>query len=162
MRYYVIAPDGQRYGPAEVSTLNEWAAEGRLLPTQMVEDETSGVRTAASSLEGLIFPAAAPSTPVTPPAGYSGGQPYQQHYARPGYAGDDGSKDMNQAWIFGVLGFFCCGLIFGILGLQAANRAQAKGHPSANAARILNIIVLVLWGLGLILNIGLMAFGSGR
>src|SRR5436190_963962 len=102
----------------------------------MVEEESSGVRSIASSVPGLVFP-----MPGQGQAAAAPGQAYQQ-YPRSAYAGDDGSADIKQAWIFGVLGLCCCGLIFGILGINAANRAAQKGHPQAQGAKILCIIDL--------------------
>ncbi len=149
MTYYVISGDGQRYGPADLATLNQWAKEGRLLPNQMVEDEASGIRIAATAVAGLVFPQQ--QTYQAPPAA---GQPYQQYHAYPRSSGIGygGQKDINKAWIFGVVGLFCCGIVFGILGIQAAKRAEDAGHPGATAPKILNIVVLILWGLGIVLR----------
>lgn len=61
---------------------------------------------------------------------------------------DDGQKDITQAFIFAVLSFLCCPLIFGILGILAANRAKTKGHPQAQVALILSIVGLIC-GIGL-------------
>ena len=85
MLYYVIAADGNKYGPADVPTLNQWAREGRLGPQTMLET-ADGMQIVASRLPGLIFPSAptdyasppqpqpfntGPSTPsVSPYAGY--------------------------------------------------------------------------------------------
>ena len=56
MRYFVIGDDGQKYGPADLDLLNSWITEGRLLPTQQLEDESSGLRLAAGAVQGLNFP----------------------------------------------------------------------------------------------------------
>ncbi|MEZ0326339.1 MAG: hypothetical protein ACAH95_10575 [Fimbriimonas sp.] len=136
MTYYVISGDGQRYGPADLATLNQWAIEGRLLANQMVEDESTGIRMAASSVPGLIFPQQAPT-----------GGGYQQ-YPRATASGYAGQSDITQAWVFGALGLCCCGFIFGILGLLAANRAERAGNPNATAPKIFNIAVIVIWVVG--------------
>lgn len=150
MKYFVIAPDGNKYGPADLATLNAWIAEGRLTPGQMLEDEL-GTRTPASAVPGLNFPsAAAPSAPQAPAPGATmyqpGQQPFNQapgYYPRgTGYVGDNGQSDLTQAYIFGALGIFCCGLIFPLLGISAANRAEAKGNPGAKGAKILCYIGL--------------------
>lgn len=45
--YYVIGSDGQRYGPADVDSLVQWAREGRLIPeTILVESGTEAQRRA--------------------------------------------------------------------------------------------------------------------
>lgn len=163
MRYYVIGPDGQRYGPADIPTLNQWAQENRLTANQLLEDETAGTRVMASSVEGLVFPIAAAPNYQQPPANYAGGQPYQPHYARPVYTGDDGSKDVTTAWVLGALTILCGCFLFPIFGLLSANKAKQKGHPGANAARIFNIVMICLSVLGnvySIINISRMSAGN--
>ncbi len=70
MGFYVVGEQGQKYGPADVATLNQWIVEGRLVSHTMLEDETSGGQ--ARSIGGswrLNFaptPAPPPSS-VTPP-----------------------------------------------------------------------------------------------
>jgi hypothetical protein len=82
MGYYVLGDQGQKYGPADVATLNQWVAEGRVLATSMLEDETSGTRMAASAVRGLQF--AAPN-PVLGNQGtqYQQPQQTQQPYQQP-------------------------------------------------------------------------------
>lgn len=80
MRYFVIAPDGQKYGPADVPTLNQWIREGRLNPQMMLEGE-DGSRMVATSVAGLMFPGA--PEPVVQPNPYAqppgpAANPYQQ------------------------------------------------------------------------------------
>lgn len=127
----------------------------------------------ASELPGLTLggPAAQPQPgPAAPQANpYSTppqGNPYTQQQPQPGpqnpyqqanyYRGGAGGgadpmaqKDVNNAWIGGVVGLLCCGP-FAIWGLTCANRAKAAGHPGANAAFIFNIVALVIW-LGLVI-----------
>ncbi len=153
MRYFVIGDDGQKYGPADVATLNSWITEGRLLPTQQLEDESSGLRIAASAVQGLTFPvpSAQPVPGGQPGASgnpYAAGQPYQQTYPRGGSAyGDDGSEDVKKAWIYAVLGFICC-LFLHIPALIYASKAQSKGNSGATAPKIFSIVILciqILW-----------------
>ncbi|MGV3618610.1 MAG: hypothetical protein ACO1SV_25080 [Fimbriimonas sp.] len=159
MRYYVLSDDGQKFGPADVQTLNQWIAENRLLPTQMLEEEASGARFAARSVPGLNFP---PPADATPPGGPYGaapgagpGQPQAGYYRPPGgttYSapGDDGSRDITPAWIlFGVGIFSCCcipwvGFLVPAAGVYFANRARQKGHPQGTTVFILNLIILVI------------------
>jgi len=145
VRYFVIGEDGQKYGPADVATLNGWIAEQRLTPTQQLEEEASGVRMAASAVQGLNFPVQAAQNP------YAGGQPYQSNYVRPGAVyGDDGSKDVTNAWLYVVAGFLCC-VLFQIGAIQSANKAQAKGNPNAAAPKIVAIVLLCLQGIGTVI-----------
>ena len=73
IKYFVIAADGQKYGPADVPTLNTWIAEGRLQPTTMLQEANSSVQVEAHGVPALKFtarPANAPppSAPAIPPA----------------------------------------------------------------------------------------------
>ena len=119
MRYFVIGDDGQKYGPADVLTLQAWVGEGRLLPNQQVEEEGSGIRMAAAAVNGLNFPDLAPPEPrmATPGPAYRGpaggaplppaGSPYEQPpTAR--YTGDNGANDVTLAWVFAILGLLLC------------------------------------------------------
>lgn len=196
MQYYVIAPDGQKYGPADVATLNQWAAEARLTPETQLEDTTTGARMSASAVPGITFPGAAPGfqqpqpQPQSPyqqpqqpyqqpqqpqqpyqqpqqpyqqpqqPGGYQQPQggyqpgPYSQppgsNYPRQGIAGDDGSGDVRNAWIFGAIGFLCCPIVFSTLGIYFAVQGKNKGNPSAQGAMIFCIVSLVA---GFIINL---------
>ena len=60
MGYYVLGDQGQKYGPADVATLNMWVGEGRVVPHTMLEDEVSGGQIAAASVPGLQFQVVAP------------------------------------------------------------------------------------------------------
>jgi hypothetical protein len=155
MRYFVIDANGTRYGPADLPTLNAWAREGRVLPNMMIEEESSGIRSVASTVAGLQFPMVNAPQPQQQ-AGYAG-------YTRPQYGPGSygGQSELNNAWIMGALGLLCCAPL-AIGGLINANKAIAMGHPSANGAKIFNIVVLVIWGIGLVVQIGLVASGGLR
>ncbi|MBV6458881.1 MAG: hypothetical protein HONBIEJF_02020 [Fimbriimonadaceae bacterium] len=56
MEYYVLGADGNKYGPADVPTLNTWAQEGRVLPTTLLEDFQTGQKLQASAVVGMQFP----------------------------------------------------------------------------------------------------------
>jgi hypothetical protein len=56
MQYYVIGPDGNRYGPADVPTLKLWVSENRLTPQTMLEDVSTAQRMPASAVDGLFPP----------------------------------------------------------------------------------------------------------
>lgn len=68
MKYYVIWPDGQKFGPADVDTLNQWIQEGRVTPTTELESVATMARLSAASVPGLVFgaPAASSETPEMP------------------------------------------------------------------------------------------------
>lgn len=177
MRYFVINPDGQRYGPADLATLQQWANEGRVVATTALEEEATGTRTQASAVPGLMLgggqppnanPYAAPSNPYSAGTPYGDasqqnqGNPYAQsggYYrpsAQPGYnsAYDPMiQKEINNAWIGGAVGLVCCGP-FAIWGLVCANKARAAGHPGAQAPYIFNIVAIVIWVLLFIFRVG--------
>ena len=74
------------------------------------------------------------------------------------------AKDARNALIFGIIGIFCFGFIFGFLAIRKANEAleninlyqvaQDK-RGLAIAGKVLGIIDIVLWILGLILRFAL-------
>lgn len=141
MQYYVIAPDGQKYGPADVPTLAQWAAEGRINPDTMLESAQDASRVPASNVPGII--AVAQSNPYAGQAQPTAFTTYQRPTG--GYTGgDDGQSDINKAWIFTALGFVCGCFPLSIAGIIFANNAKQKGNPGAQAPFIASIIVLVL------------------
>lgn len=110
-QFWIIAQDGQSYGPADEATLGQWAREGRLTINSTVQDAATNQRFQAGQVPSLaaIFgpqrPAAQPAyqQPVgyqqqqtaIPMTGYAAPQipqptyqqPMQQGYAQPiGYA----------------------------------------------------------------------------
>lgn len=146
MTYYVVAPDGQKYGPGDVVTLNQWAQQGRVLPTTVLEDASTGARFAASQVPGMIF-SAPPTSDFGQPSSY-------QQYPRTGYGvTDNGDGDYQKALIFGIIGLLCCPVVFSSIGIYFASLAQRKGHPKAQSIMTFCIISLVAGlVLGAILN----------
>jgi hypothetical protein len=137
MRYFVVGANGELFGPADMPTLNQWIAEGRLLPTTMVQEELGGARFAASMLQGLSFPQQ-----------QSAAYPRMGNVAMPTY--DNGAEEIKKAWIFGIVGFFCFGIILGPLGLYYAIKAKQKGNPQAVGAIVLCAIITGLSVLGFV------------
>jgi hypothetical protein len=83
--YFVLGEGGQKYGPADLATLNQWIGEGRLLPNTMLEDASSGVRSTAGAISGLNFAATAPATGYAPPSQV---RPVAPTYSAPTASGD--------------------------------------------------------------------------
>lgn len=137
MQYFVIAPDGQKYGPADVMTLNQWVQQNRVTPTTMLEDAATGAQIPASQVPGLVF--TAPPSNQNP---YNAAPGYPQ-YPRDGFSGDNGDGDVKKAWIFGTLGLLCCPLIFSSAGIYFASQGISKGHPQAKNAQIYCIVTLI-------------------
>ena len=129
MRYFVFGNNGEIYGPADIPTLNQWIAEGRLTPTSMIQEEFGGARFAASMLRELAF--ARPGETAYP----------RNPYAQPNY--DRGAQDVKMAWILGAVGLVCCALA-SPFGIYYAAVGKKKGHPSAIGAMVFCIIVTVL------------------
>lgn len=77
MRYFVVSLDGQKYGPADIPTLQQWIGEGRIMPSTYLEEEIGGARMQAGGVQALRFPVEpSMSPPVTT-------QPYQSVYTNP-------------------------------------------------------------------------------
>jgi len=163
VRYFVITPDGNRYGPADIATLNAWIADSRLVPDQMLEEEGTGMRLQAGQLPGLNF---AVTGPNLPPPNFGPGQTYQQYYTRPGLPPDDGKKDLQIAWICSacsMVGCCCClGVVGGVLGLVYAKQAEKKGVTNVTGPRVLSIIGLVLFSAYVVFQVVLMFQDDGR
>jgi hypothetical protein len=149
MNYFVIAQDGQKYGPADISTLNQWVIDARIIPTTMLEDAASGQRVQADQLPGLTFSS-------NPQPGYSQPNNSYAQYPRGGGYGpitprvDDGSKEFQLSWIFSIVGFLagpclCFGsMAFSIVAIVLGAQANKKGHPKGSLAIGLGIASLVL------------------
>ena len=142
MNYFVIAADGQKYGPADVPTLNQWAQEGRVLNTSMLEDAATGQRVAATSVAGINFQPSAQHAPnYGGPPNY--GQPNYQQVPGPYMGGDNGQDDITKVWVFCVLAFVCCSPL-GIAAIVYASKAQQKGHPQGQTAMIIAVVCTVV------------------
>lgn len=177
--YFVVGDGGSKYGPADVETLKQWAAENRLTPTTMLEDAATGVQLQASQVPDLFPPAqpviqqsapteapgspyATPSSPYqTPGAGPA--SPYQQNpysapmgtYPRGGPVGGE-SEAAKQAvmygWICFALGVVCCFLI-SPGAIYFGKKAKDEGHSQGQLIFILGIIWTCLGACGTIFYI---------
>lgn len=129
MRYFVFGNNGEIYGPADIPTLNQWIAEGRLLPTTMIQEELGGARFAASMLRELAF--ARPGETAYPRMPYG-----QVNY-------DNGASDVRMAWILGGVGLVCCAFA-SPFGIYYAAIGKKKGNPNAIGAMVFCIVVTLL------------------
>lgn len=146
MRYFVIADDGTKYGPADEPTLRQWISEGRLTPETWLEEEGSGQRMKAR----FVVP---PAQSTAPPSGPAPAAPVQSPYPRP-EAFDNGQKQITAGWVCAVLSLLCCPIGFGIAAIILANQARQKGHPGAQTLLIASIILLVVGiGAGVVFNL---------
>lgn len=53
MKWFVLHPNGHRYGPADEPELREWLAEKRAKPETEVEDAETGLRSTVAEVLGL-------------------------------------------------------------------------------------------------------------
>lgn len=145
MQYFVIANDGNQYGPAPVDTLEQWAAEGRIAPGTMLRDATNGQTVAASSIL-RSFAAVGAAAPVSAPPAYAAAplynaprqdysQPPSQYtssaYQRPTYSDSGVFWGVAIRCVLALVFFFFLhgiGLIFGGYALFYAIRAHGNGH----------------------------------
>jgi len=79
---WIVRVDGREYGPANIDTLREWKAEGRVLPVNEARRADAGLWTLAAKIPGLFElepPVTAPpqiesaSSPEVPPTLHSRG-----------------------------------------------------------------------------------------
>lgn len=146
-QYYVLWPDGQKFGPADVSTLQRWAVENRIGPATLLESAANGHHIRAADHPDLRSvlpvpysgPAAGPGPSVygnpgfnPPPGGFIPSNPAA------------GTAEVTTAWVLGALGLFCCGTYAAVGGIICGVIAHSKRQPNAMAAIIFNIVVLVL------------------
>ena len=60
---WIVRVQGTEYGPANIETLREWKAEGRLLPSNEARRADVDLWTTAADIPGLFsMPPAVPST----------------------------------------------------------------------------------------------------
>jgi hypothetical protein len=132
LRYFVHAPDGQQYGPADIPTINQWIVEGRVVPTTLLQPEGSTMRAAASTLDGLIW---------------AENQTFQA-YTPQGVS--TGRLELRASWVClaGSLVLCCLPIGFhvvaGLAGILFAVIAYRKGNQIALAALVLNLALLAL------------------
>lgn len=99
-----------------------------------------------------------PTTPPPPPGGYGG---------NPGYGAAPQNGMGTAALIFGILQFFCLGivgsilaLVLGKIGMDKADQGLANNRGVAKAGFVLGIIGLVLSAIALVVWIILIATGA--
>ena len=67
MQYLVIWSDGNKYGPADLALLNQWAADGRIFPDTELEPVDGSPKIKASMLAGLVIPGTSTTPAPTAP-----------------------------------------------------------------------------------------------
>ena len=144
-RFFVLWPDGQKFGPADLQTLQRWAVENRVGPATLLEDAQTGHHIRAGD-----HPALQQFLPIG--AHLSSGQQFRASNPSAGVA------EVRLAWALGLFSIFCCGLLASVAGLIVSAMALSKKQPTAVGALILNIVALAINLLGF----GVMAFMPDR
>jgi hypothetical protein len=133
--YFIHAVDGQVYGPVDLNGINQWIAEGRVVPTTLLQPENTQIRVAASTVTGLTWGA---------------GQTYQAYTPQ---KIDLGFNELRASWVcFGASVVLCCmsegfHLMAGFFGIATAVVAYRKGRMIALAPLLLNLILLSLFAM---------------
>ena len=150
MSFFVVDPaTGQRYGPADLPTLNVWISEGRVHAKTLIENAETRERCEATVLQGLQWQGPTPNLAAfrEPPkmGPHATGKPSEI----------PGQQDATNAWIYFALGFAVCSVIFLPMSVIAANKAAAQGNPSARLAKILSIILIVINVLAIVVGLAM-------
>lgn len=155
MAYYVLDDQGNRYGPADDLTLQEWVHQGRIDEKTVLENEESGVRLPAIQVPATAYALRRPVHPKTwadPPV------------LQPGAAGFAENVPNHMLKSIGALvagGIFCLpSVLFGLAALIHAARVDGfvrradyfNAEKSSNSAGQLANVGLVFGVLGFALQ----------
>ena len=144
MRYYVVFPNGQRFGPADVPTLQLWVAESRVGPATILEEEGSHRTMPAYTLPQLGLQLTQTGQPSSQPYSQPSPQPYSSYYRPDLYpAQQTRGVETTWAWILGVVGLFCCQFV-SIGGLILAAVGMSKRQRGSTAALVFCAITFVI------------------
>ncbi|MCW5940899.1 MAG: TM2 domain-containing protein [Fimbriimonadaceae bacterium] len=169
--FYVIGPDGARYGPADTATLRRWCSEGRVRHATLLEDPLTQSRFGAGTLPELadllasvpppVPPPTAISTTFVPPQAPSGGQQIHIHnYVTPAQPANllAATPGRRNRWVAALLAFF--------LGGFGAHRFYL-GHIGSGIAMVCLVVLTcgygaVMTGIWAIIDLVLILTGSLR
>lgn len=165
MSYFVVDSNtGQKYGPADIDVLNQWIAEGRIIPQTVLEDADTGSRIGAGAIAGLNFgiapPPATPKPPsadVFPNSASSSDAPFgaPSPYPRDIGTSSDQSGKIIGSYVCSVIGIFCCPIVLCSVGIMLANQAKDAGDQRGATAKTVGIVCLVIGILFGVLSLGL-------
>ena len=161
LEYFVISPQGQEYGPADIAVLQQWIAESRIGPDTLLRPASGGATVAAGLVPGLFPPSASnvppPIAPGTGAASYAA-YPQADYSQAPQYAAPKSNDGMGVIWgviirsALGVVLFFAFhgfGVVFSGYALYYAFQAKQSGHRYGNVALAIagasTVAVVVGW-----------------
>jgi hypothetical protein len=165
MKYFAIFVDGNKYGPVDVDTLTQWAAENRISRSTMLEEEGTGRQFSAAEIPGIMWvhdattgmPPTAPNpTQTQTQAPFQNSMPPNPNSGSMGMAYNRPGMDPAQmSWIdkqfsssnmvLLVILCFCCNLpmlVFSIIGVVQCQIPEAK--QKANTCLIIAGVLMVL------------------
>ena len=122
LQYFVVAPDGSKYGPGDITKLRQWASEGRILPQTWIQQAETGEMIRASELPNMYFGSLPPRVDQK-----------------------EDNQDAVMTFVFGGLTLMMCAPIFCWFAWHYSKRAEARGGSMAQGARVVGIVSLV-WG----------------
>lgn len=156
MEFFVLAPDGNEYGPADVPTLQQWVAENRLNRQSRLRHRVTGQVVEAGTIADL-FPKVSGAPPVMPtptaPSNYPRAYvPKQQ----PQYGLGNSSFtwaliDSGLSIVFPFLSFRL-GILWAAFGLVNAIQAKRLGHPHG-------LVAIIIASIAVALNLAILAIG---
>lgn len=145
MKYFVLS-GAQKYGPADIATLQRWIQEGRIAQNTLLQPELGGPPVAASTV--LDFGASVNRT--TESGGAWGpsnsGSPFQP-YPRPGLQPLDAERAKQYfTWsiVCAIVGLGCCPILISSTAIGLGIKARNLGHPYGGLAVSLGTISLIL------------------
>ena len=135
MRHFVHSADGQKYGPADLTLLNQWKNEGRITPETLLEPEVGGSPFPASSLPGLF-------SPIAPQfEGFQPG-PYAQQPLAP--AANNYQGFVIGAFVLGAVSICFCWILLGPASIYCAHRAKTLGYPGGTGLIAYSITMAII------------------
>jgi hypothetical protein len=146
VRYFVIGQDGNKYGPADMATLQAWSSQGRVHPDSWLEEESTGRRLLAREVLGA-------AQPTPPPSGFTQ-PPSASPYPRPSTGSDSAQTMFIVGWICAVVSICFCPIGFGAAAIILGVLAKQKGHPNAMALIVCAIVFMIV---GIVLGVVMLA-----
>ena len=186
MRYFVIGGDGNKYGPADLNTLQDWAKDNRLAPNTQVIPEGTETPLFAHQVPGLfgnpmpetpvyqqpiyVPPAVSPDQPAQPsqpeqPYGSQpyGDQPYGSHQG--GYQQASFGQPVDQqklAWFPFLATVAWCALAIGISVFMNRGGIIIAGFAVWDAFKLLRAKQTTLGSIAMVVAIGTLIFCGAK